>query len=74
MEDRDYKATPSTLVGLVGKKDQENQDKHEEYESLIKQQTPSFKAQGPLVKINVGTKEKPKIIKVNSLLAKEYQC
>ena len=31
---------------------------------------PSFKAQDPLTKINLGTEDEPKTIKVSSLLAK----
>ena len=36
MEDRDYEVTPNTLQGQASKKDQENQEKQEEYEPLIK--------------------------------------
>ena len=45
--------------------------KEEELESSIKQQVPSFETQDPLIEVNLGTEEKPNIIKVSGLPAEE---
>ena len=48
-----------------------NQIKEEELESSIRQQMPSFKAQDPLIKVNLRTEEDPRMTKVSDVFAKE---
>ena len=71
VEERSKGVIPSTLKGQVDKHDQMSQMKEEELKSSIKWPVPNFKAQDPLIKVNLGMEEEPKTIKVNGLLVKE---
>ena len=62
---------PNTLGGQANRHDQMSQMKEEELESTIRWQEPSFEAQDPLIKVNLGTEEESRTIKVSGLLTKE---
>ena len=47
------------------------QAKEEKLESPIRWKVPSFKAQDPLIEVNIRTKNKLRITKVNGLLAEK---